>query len=117
MIAGPPGMCARAALRSSGSSLPRLVPRCCWPEDNPPAGGYGEVKKVAMRRARATTRTAGDHRIQAPAAATGLATGPVLPLSVPIPSSASCAQPIFVEHATDVSLFPDAVVVEVDWLG
>jgi len=65
--------------RSSGSSLPRLVPRCCWPEDNPPAGGYGEVEKVAMRSARATTGAAGDHRIQAPAAA-GLATARVLPL-------------------------------------
>ena len=37
------------------------------------------MKKVAMRSARATTGTAGDHRIQAPAAATGLATAPVLP--------------------------------------
>src|ERR1035441_7909708 len=117
MIAGPPGMRARAALRSSGSSLPRLVPRCCWPEDNPPAGGYGEVEKVAMRSARATTGTAGDHRIQAPAAATGLATAPVLPLCVPITSSTSCDQPIFVDHATDVSLFSDAVQVEVDWVG
>src|ERR1022692_2164811 len=38
-------------------------------------------------------------------------------LCVPITSSTSCDQPIFVDHATDVSLFSDAVQVEVDRLG
>jgi hypothetical protein len=32
-------------------------------------------------------------------------------------SSTSCDQPIFVDHATDVSVFSDAVQVEIDWLG
>ena len=36
---------------------------------------------------------------------------------VPITSSTSCDQVIFVDHATDVSLFSDAVQVEVDRLG
>ena len=38
-------------------------------------------------------------------------------LCVPITSSTSCDQPIFVDHATDLSLFSDAVQVEVDRLG
>ena len=38
-------------------------------------------------------------------------------LCVPITSSTSCDQAIFVDHATDVSLFSDAVQVEVDRLG
>jgi hypothetical protein len=38
-------------------------------------------------------------------------------LCVPITSSASCDQPIFVDQATDVSLSSDAVQVEVDRLG
>ena len=38
-------------------------------------------------------------------------------LCVPTTSSASCDQPIFVDHATDVSVFSDAVQVEIDWLG
>jgi hypothetical protein len=29
----------------------------------------------------------------------------------------SCDQPIFVDHASDLSLFPDVVQVEVDRLG
>jgi hypothetical protein len=41
----------------------------------------------------------------------------VTTLCVPITSSTSCDQPIFVDHATDVSLFSDAVQVEVDRLG
>ena len=36
---------------------------------------------------------------------------------VPITSSTSCDQAIFVDHATDLSLFSDAVQVEVDRLG
>ncbi len=36
---------------------------------------------------------------------------------VPITSSASCDQVIFVDHAIDVSLSSDAVLVEVDRLG
>jgi hypothetical protein len=38
-------------------------------------------------------------------------------LWVPITSSTSCDQPIFVDHATDLSLFSDAVLAEVDRLG
>jgi hypothetical protein len=38
-------------------------------------------------------------------------------LCVPKTSSTSCDQAIFVDQASDVSLFPDAVVVEIDWLG
>jgi len=38
-------------------------------------------------------------------------------LWVPKTSSTSCDQAIFVDQASDVSLFPDAVVVEIDWLG
>jgi hypothetical protein len=38
-------------------------------------------------------------------------------LCVPITSSASCDQPVFVDHAIDVSLFSYAVQVEVDPLG
>ena len=38
-------------------------------------------------------------------------------LCVPTTSSTSCDQPIFVDHATDVSVFSDAVQVEIDWLG
>ena len=40
-----------------------------------------------------------------------------LNVCVPITSSTSCDQPIFVDHATDVSLFSDAVQVEADRLG
>jgi hypothetical protein len=36
---------------------------------------------------------------------------------VPKTSSTSCDQPIFVDQATDMSLFSDAVQVEVDRLG
>jgi hypothetical protein len=32
-------------------------------------------------------------------------------------SSASCDQPIFVDRPADASLFADAVLAEVDWLG
>ena len=39
------------------------------------------------------------------------------PLCVPITSSTSCDQVIFVDQATDVSLFSDAVLVEVDRFG
>jgi hypothetical protein len=42
---------------------------------------------------------------------------PVVALCVPTTSSTSCDQPIFVDHATDVSVFSDAVQVEIDWLG
>jgi hypothetical protein len=38
-------------------------------------------------------------------------------LCVPTTSSASCDQAIFVDQASDVGLFPDAVVVEIDRLG
>jgi hypothetical protein len=38
-------------------------------------------------------------------------------LCVPITSSTSCDQPIFVDHATYVSVFSNAVQVEIDWLG
>ena len=38
-------------------------------------------------------------------------------LWVPITSSTSCDQVIFIDHASDVSLFSDAVQVEVDRLG
>ena len=34
----------------------------------------------------------------------------------PITSSTSCDQPIFVDHATELSLSSDAVQVEIDWL-
>ena len=40
-----------------------------------------------------------------------------LNLCVPTTSSTSCDQPIFVDHATDVSVFSDAVQIEIDWLG
>jgi hypothetical protein len=43
--------------------------------------------------------------------------GLVPDLWVPIISPTSCDQVIFVDHATDVSLFSDAVQVEVDRLG
>jgi hypothetical protein len=38
-------------------------------------------------------------------------------LYVPKTSSTSCDQAIFVDQATDVSVFSDAVLVEVDRLG
>ena len=38
-------------------------------------------------------------------------------LCVPKTSSTSCDQAVLVDQASDVSLFPDAVVVEIDWLG
>ena len=38
-------------------------------------------------------------------------------LCVPITSSTSCDQVIFVDQATDLSMFSDAVVVEIDRLG
>ena len=38
-------------------------------------------------------------------------------LCVPITSSTSCDQAVFVDQATDVSLSSDAVVVEIDRLG
>ena len=38
-------------------------------------------------------------------------------LCVPTTSSTSCDQAIFVDQASDVGLFPDAVVVEIDRLG
>ena len=41
---------------------------------------------------------------------------PAYRLCVPITSSTSCDQPIFVDHATDLSLSSDAVQVEIDWL-
>ncbi len=39
------------------------------------------------------------------------------PMCVPKTSSTSCDQAIFVDHVTDVSLFPYAVVVEIDRFG
>jgi hypothetical protein len=36
---------------------------------------------------------------------------------VPETSSTSCDQAVFVDHATDMSLSPDAVLVEVDRFG
>jgi hypothetical protein len=36
---------------------------------------------------------------------------------VPITSSTSCDQPVFVDHATDLSVSSETVVVEIDWLG
>jgi hypothetical protein len=41
----------------------------------------------------------------------------VLLMWVPTTSSTSCDQVIFVDQATDVSLFSDAIQVEVDRLG
>ena len=41
----------------------------------------------------------------------------LLDVCVPITSSTSCDQPIFVDHATDLSMSSDAVQVEIDWLG
>ena len=38
-------------------------------------------------------------------------------LCVPKTTSTSCDQAIFVDQAGDVSLFPDAVLVEIDRLG
>jgi sugar lactone lactonase YvrE len=38
-------------------------------------------------------------------------------LWVPKTSSTSCDQAIFVNQATDISLFSDAVLAEVDWFG
>jgi len=38
-------------------------------------------------------------------------------LCVPVTSSTSCDQVIFVDHAIDVSLSSDAVQVEIDRLG
>ena len=38
-------------------------------------------------------------------------------LCVPTTSCTSCDQPIFVDHATDVSMFSDAVQIEIDRLG
>jgi hypothetical protein len=38
-------------------------------------------------------------------------------LCVPKTSSTSCDQAIFVDQTTDASLFSDAVLVEIDWLG
>ena len=38
-------------------------------------------------------------------------------LCVPITSPTSCDQPVFVDHATDVSVSSDAVQVEVDRFG
>ena len=38
-------------------------------------------------------------------------------LCVPITSSTSCDQPILVDHATDASLFADAVLAKVNRLG
>jgi hypothetical protein len=48
---------------------------------------------------------------------TAKVTATVQTVWVPITSSTSCDQPIFVDHATDASLFSDAVQVEVDRLG
>ena len=42
---------------------------------------------------------------------------PQLTLCVPITSSTSCDQVIFVDHAIDVSLSSDAAQVEVDRVG
>jgi len=44
-------------------------------------------------------------------------TAETLDMWVPITSSTSCDQVIFVDHATDMSLFSDAIQVEVDRLG
>jgi hypothetical protein len=38
-------------------------------------------------------------------------------LCVPKTSSTSCDQAIFVDQATDASLFSDAIVIEIDWFG
>jgi hypothetical protein len=48
---------------------------------------------------------------------TAIDTTIVVLVCVPITSSTSCDQVILVDHATDVSLFSDAVQVEVDRLG
>jgi hypothetical protein len=44
-------------------------------------------------------------------------TAETLDMWVWITSSTSCDQVIFVDHATDMSLFSDAIQVEVDRLG
>jgi hypothetical protein len=36
---------------------------------------------------------------------------------VPKTSSTSCDQAVFVNQATDMSLFSDAVLAEIDWFG
>ena len=72
-----------------------------------------------MRVRRETQRRSGEY------AGSGLARTPSVDLRdftrpglcVPITSSMSCDQVIFVDHAIDVSLFSDAVQVEVDRLG
>jgi len=46
-----------------------------------------------------------------------VAGSPIRSLCVPITSSTSCDQAIFVDQATDLSLSSDAALVEIDRLG
>jgi hypothetical protein len=48
-----------------------------------------------------------------------IAKAPSYPLLLcgPKTSSTSCDQAIFVDQVADASLFPDAALAEVDWLG
>jgi hypothetical protein len=64
---------------------------------------------VGLSRERIKPRTRRPHQ--------SISAGCVKALCVPKISSTSCDQVIFVDQATDVRLFPDAVLVEIDRLG
>jgi hypothetical protein len=62
-------------------------------------------------------RDRGEHDLLAVTLAQQARTAETLDMWVPITSSTLCDQVIFVDHATDMSLFSDAIQVEVDRLG
>jgi hypothetical protein len=64
----------------------------------------------------AATRQAGSQPTGTPCGADKF-TGSLQLLYVPKTSSTSCDQAVFVDQATDASVFPDAVVAEIDRPG
>jgi hypothetical protein len=93
--------------------------------DHGGGGGRREVRSHCSARGYLTWPAAADHVAdgQQHNVEPGLV-GPVQPagalhtyLCVPITSSTSCHQAIFVDQATDLSLSSDAVLAEVDRLG
>jgi hypothetical protein len=76
-----------------------------------PGGGFQQIG-VRAEHWRQAAGPGGDALDVCPAAGKGV----LEELCVPITSSTSCDQPIFVDHAADLSLSSDAVQVEIDWL-
>jgi putative transposase len=95
------------------AALTRFIPRRRWAEVFPvtPATLLTWHRRLTARKYDTSKR----RKPGRPATVRSIARLTIL--WVPITSSTSCDQPIFVDHATGLSPFSDAVQVEVDRLG